>query len=237
MPTSSAITRGQRQLQRGRESARRSARHLAALAQADAELTLQRIADEGANCTKKGWSRPRSLRSMSRCSTVASWPSRLVTGSPTYWNSMKAMKATVSITITACSRRRRMKASIASGCVQSSVEWSPSKANRMRAGESPRPAAARSAPGSGASTHHEKRTSPRASGSIVSVRRHRLADWSARARRAGRPSLWSSRSWSTACPAAPRAASRQCRTAAAVWRSRPGPAAVDSEVARMVRIS
>ena len=65
-----------------------------------------------ANCTGKGSSSPRSWRNWSRCSCVASWPSRLVTGSPTYWNSMKAMKATVSITMTACSRRRRMKASM-----------------------------------------------------------------------------------------------------------------------------
>ena len=62
-----------------------------------------------------GWSRPRSLRSCWRCCGVASWPRMLVTGSPTYWNSMKAMKATVSITRTACTRRRRTKASMERG--------------------------------------------------------------------------------------------------------------------------
>jgi hypothetical protein len=67
---------------------------------------------KAANCTGNGLSRPRSARSCWRCCGVASWPSRLVTGSPMYWNSMKAMKATVSITMTAWARRRRMKASM-----------------------------------------------------------------------------------------------------------------------------
>ena len=53
------------------------------------------------NCTKKDLSRPRALRSSRICSGVASWPNRNTTGSPTYWNSMKEMKATVTITMTA----------------------------------------------------------------------------------------------------------------------------------------
>jgi len=64
------------------------------------------------NCTKKGWSRPKSARSRSICSLVASCPSKNTTGSPTYWNSKKAMKATVTITITAWISRCKMKASI-----------------------------------------------------------------------------------------------------------------------------
>ena len=64
------------------------------------------------NCTKKGLSRPSEARSSRICSGVASWPSRNTTGSPTYWNSMKEMKATVIMTITACIRRRNIKASI-----------------------------------------------------------------------------------------------------------------------------
>ena len=64
------------------------------------------------NCTKKGLSRPSEARSSRICSGVASWPSRNTTGSPTYWNSMKEMKATVTMTITACIRRRNIKASI-----------------------------------------------------------------------------------------------------------------------------
>ncbi|MNU99359.1 hypothetical protein D3C71_894880 [compost metagenome] len=64
------------------------------------------------NCMKKGLSRPSEARSSRICSGVASWPSRNTTGSPTYWNSMKEMKATVTMTITACIRRRNIKASI-----------------------------------------------------------------------------------------------------------------------------
>src|ERR1019366_6888120 len=65
-----------------------------------------------ANWIGNGSSRPRSARNCWRCAGVASWPRMLVTGSPTYWNSMNAMKATTSITTRAWSRRRRMKASI-----------------------------------------------------------------------------------------------------------------------------
>ena len=64
-----------------------------------------------ANWIGNGLSRPRSARSCWRCCGVASWPRMLVTGSPTYWNSMKAMNATVSMTRTAWTSRRRMKAS------------------------------------------------------------------------------------------------------------------------------
>jgi len=49
----------------------------------------------------KGWSSPKLARSSRTCSGVASWPSMNTTGSPTYWNSMKEMKATVTMTITA----------------------------------------------------------------------------------------------------------------------------------------
>ena len=88
------------------DETRRPCRRLKPNSPATALLTKR------ANCTGNGWSRPRSVRSCARWAGVASWPSRLVTGSPTYWNSMNAMKATVSMTITACARRRRMKASI-----------------------------------------------------------------------------------------------------------------------------
>src|SRR5687767_8831445 len=47
-----------------------------------------------------------------RCSGVASWPSMKVTGSPTKRNSANAIKPTVSMTRTACARRRRMNAAI-----------------------------------------------------------------------------------------------------------------------------
>src|SRR5580765_1530322 len=74
-----------------------------------------------ANCTGNGLSRPRSARNCSRCCGVASWPRMFVTGSPTYWNSMNAMKATVSITITAGARRRRTKTSIRDGTFQFAI--------------------------------------------------------------------------------------------------------------------
>ena len=64
------------------------------------------------NCTKKGWSKPKSDRSKSICSWVASCPSKNTTGSPTYWNSKNAMNATVTMTITAWINRCKMKASI-----------------------------------------------------------------------------------------------------------------------------
>ena len=63
-------------------------------------------------CTKKGWSSPRSDRNWAIWSGLASWPSRKTTGSPTYWNSMKAMNATTIMTITACINRRRIKTNI-----------------------------------------------------------------------------------------------------------------------------
>src|SRR5690606_20142012 len=54
----------------------------------------------------------RSARNSRICSGVASCPSRNTTGSPTYWNSRKAMAATLTITTTAWTSRRRMKASM-----------------------------------------------------------------------------------------------------------------------------
>ena len=104
---------GERQLQRRREALDDQRRHLAALAQAEAELALHRIADEARELHREGLVQAEVARAAARAARA--WrpgPSMLLTGSPTYWNSMKAMKATVSITITACSRRRRMKASI-----------------------------------------------------------------------------------------------------------------------------
>src|SRR5690606_38953031 len=47
-----------------------------------------------------------------RSCSVASWPSMMVTGSPTYWNRTKEISATDNITPTACSSRRIMKNSM-----------------------------------------------------------------------------------------------------------------------------
>jgi hypothetical protein len=78
-----------------------SARHLGALAQAQAELTLRRIHQKVPELHEKGFVQPQIGAQLRICSGVASCPSRNTTGSPTYWNSMKAMKATVTITMTA----------------------------------------------------------------------------------------------------------------------------------------
>jgi hypothetical protein len=52
----------------------------------------------------------------------------LDTGSPTYWNSMKAMKATASITTKAWASRRRMKASMR-GCGKAGMQQGELSAN------------------------------------------------------------------------------------------------------------
>src|SRR5688572_2049887 len=63
-------------------------------------------------CTWNGWSRPSTRVTSIRCSGVASWPSMLVTGSPTKRHGENAISPTASMTRTAWAGRRRMTATI-----------------------------------------------------------------------------------------------------------------------------
>jgi hypothetical protein len=62
--------------------------------------------------TTKGLVQPQVGAQLPIWSAVASCPSKNTTGSPTYWNSMNAIKATLTMTITACASRLRMNANI-----------------------------------------------------------------------------------------------------------------------------
>ena len=103
MPAAIAIERrDDGQFQRRRQALGDQHRHLAALAQAQAEVARQRVADEARELDRRRpveaqvGVQPRALRR-----GVASWPTMLLTGSPTYWNSENAPIPTTSITSTA----------------------------------------------------------------------------------------------------------------------------------------
>ena len=109
--------REQRQLERRRAALGDQRRDLGALAQAEAELALRGVAEEVPELDGERAGRGRGRRAAAGAAAgVASWPRMLVTGSPTYWNSMNAMNATASMTITAWTRRRRTKANMDAGC-------------------------------------------------------------------------------------------------------------------------
>ena len=104
-------------------------RDLAALAQAQPEFALHGVADEVGELDRERAGRGRGRSAVAGVAAgVASWPRMFVTGSPTYWNSMKAMKATVSMTRTAWTSRRRTKASM--GPVETAPQRERSAARR-----------------------------------------------------------------------------------------------------------
>ena len=70
------------------------------------------LATHFTNCTGIGSFSPRRSRNASRCAVVVSWPTMLLIGSPTNWNSENEMKATTSITRIAWSSRCTTNASI-----------------------------------------------------------------------------------------------------------------------------
>lgn len=85
-------------------SARRP--RLCSLAQAEPEIALDRIGQEMPELGQDQVLSPSASRASRICSAVASCPSMWDTGSPTNWNSMNAIRATQSMTNTACASRR-----------------------------------------------------------------------------------------------------------------------------------